>query len=201
MPRLGKTLKINWHNSVIFHPILTFFCKCSFLKQIEWYMVTITKLYFLYFRFWFLPQFLPHMGSIAHMDPKQSSKCREVSLVDYVYPARPSLLGHIIMKHIVGQYVSWPPPPPPPPPDNLNCNRIRRSLYLHRKHATQIFCNVFRISICTWNTFERGRKAAVLFFLCEKHTSVSGFCQGASRVIFNDPPLNFGRCTSDVAST
>ena len=47
---------VNWHKSEIFNPILTLLFKCSFFKNNI--MVTITKLYFLEVRFWFLPQFL-----------------------------------------------------------------------------------------------------------------------------------------------
>ena len=49
-------------------------------------MLTITKLYFFNFRFWFLPQFLlrglashSHMGSIVRMDPKLLLNCPDVS--------------------------------------------------------------------------------------------------------------------------
>ena len=41
-------------------------------------------------------------------------------------------------------------------------------------------------------------KNATILFLRKKHNSVSSFCRGASKVILNDFPFNFGRYTSSV---
>ena len=39
-------------------------------------------------------------------------------------------------------------------------------------------------------------KNATVLFLSKKRNSVSRFCRGASKVILNDSPFNFGCCTS-----
>ena len=71
------------HNSAIFHSILTFFClNCSFFETNR--MVTKSKLFLLWFRFYFLAQFFastsrPHIGIIACMDTKPPSKGQAVA--------------------------------------------------------------------------------------------------------------------------
>ena len=77
MPLLARTLF--WHNSVIFHPILTlFFLICSFFEDKSNGDNNFSfLLQFLVFAPVFAPR--PHKGSIAHMGPKLPSKCRDVS--------------------------------------------------------------------------------------------------------------------------
>ena len=69
------TLTLFGHNLVIFHQILTlFFSKCLFfLIQIEWWqqLSSISFTSDFVFALVFAPR--PHMGSIAHMDPKLPS--------------------------------------------------------------------------------------------------------------------------------
>ena len=75
-PKTGQTpllsLDINWHNSIIFHPILTFFIlNCLFLwdesngVQIKALSLLVNILMFGHI---FAPR--PHIGKIVHMDPK-----------------------------------------------------------------------------------------------------------------------------------
>ena len=75
-PKTGQipllSLDINWHNSIIFHPILTFFIlNCLFLRD-ESNGVQIKALSLLVNILMFGPIFAPrlHMGKIVRMDPK-----------------------------------------------------------------------------------------------------------------------------------
>ena len=75
-PKIGQipllSLDINWHNSIIFHHILTFFIlNCLFLQDGS-NGVQIKALSFLVKILVFGPVFAPrpHMGKIVRMDPK-----------------------------------------------------------------------------------------------------------------------------------
>ena len=75
-PKIGQipllSLEINWHNSIIFHPILTFFIiNCLFLRD-ELNGVQINAISRLVKILVFGPSFAPrpHMGKIVHMDQK-----------------------------------------------------------------------------------------------------------------------------------
>ena len=70
-------------------------------------------------------------------------------------------------------------------------------------NRNQIFCNViFRINICIlykslWILLKENNKLknATILFLREKHNHASNFCCGASNLILNDSPFNFGGYT------
>ena len=77
-PKIGQipllSLDIKWHNSIIFHPILTFFIiNCFFLRD-ESNGVQIKALSLLVKILVFGPIVSPrpHMGKIVRMDPKST---------------------------------------------------------------------------------------------------------------------------------
>ena len=110
---------INWYISVIFHPILTVsFFKCSSFKTNR--MVTITKLYFLYSRFWFFPVF-----ALFFALRQYCSICSWAVLHTWIQnhpqnvgtcPGLPSNSKIQTQYRFFQSDRPEPPPPPPPPP-------------------------------------------------------------------------------------
>ena len=76
MPKIGQipllSLDCNWHNSIIFYPILTFFIlNCLFLRdKLNGFQIKALSLLvkILVFGPIFAPR--PHMGKTVRMDPK-----------------------------------------------------------------------------------------------------------------------------------
>ena len=75
-PKIGQipllSLDINWHSSIIFHSILTFFFEIACFYETN-RMVSKSKLYLFWLIYWCLALFFaprPHMGKIVCMNPK-----------------------------------------------------------------------------------------------------------------------------------
>ena len=116
------TRTLNGHNLVNFGPILTFLFKMLFLKTIR--MVTITKLYDLYFRFWFLPQFLLLGLTLAVLHVWTQNYLQNVGTC----PGRPLQLP---TRNNFFQSERAQPTPPPPP---LNSGSDCMNLLKHMEH-------------------------------------------------------------------
>ena len=114
-PKIGQipllSLDINWQNSIIFYPILTFFIlNCLFLRD-ESNGVQIKALSLLVKILVFGPIFAPrpHIGKIVawtQNHPKKVGTC----------PGLP--LQSVSHNQSFQNYRPEPPPPPPPPPLN-----------------------------------------------------------------------------------